>query len=94
MMTGLYPAGHEIHENARVLSERHEVLADRVIRDKLQADTTDLSRRLRRITKSTKATKDTTQFDLNHQHFVLVVSVVFFVMRRRRRVDAASFTFA
>ncbi len=30
MMTGLYPAGHGVHENARVLSERHDVLADRL----------------------------------------------------------------
>ena len=28
MMTGLYPAGHGIHENARVLSDKHPVLAD------------------------------------------------------------------
>src|SRR5262245_29228624 len=30
MMTGLYPAGHGIHENARVLSDRQQVLADRL----------------------------------------------------------------
>jgi arylsulfatase A-like enzyme/Tfp pilus assembly protein PilF len=30
MMTGLYPAGHGIHENARAVSERHDVLADRL----------------------------------------------------------------
>ena len=28
MMTGLYPAGHGIHENARVLSDKHPVLAE------------------------------------------------------------------
>jgi tetratricopeptide (TPR) repeat protein len=28
LMTGLYPAGHGIHENARVLSEKHPVLAE------------------------------------------------------------------
>ena len=30
MMTGLYPAGHGIHENARYLSEAHTVLAERL----------------------------------------------------------------
>lgn len=30
MMTGLYPAGHGIHENARYLSEAHAVLAERL----------------------------------------------------------------
>ncbi len=30
MMTGLYPAGHGIHENGRVLSATHAVLAERV----------------------------------------------------------------
>jgi choline-sulfatase len=30
MMTGLYPAGHGVHENARHLSERHVVLAERL----------------------------------------------------------------
>ena len=30
MMTGLYPAGHGVHENARHLSERHEVVAERL----------------------------------------------------------------
>jgi arylsulfatase A-like enzyme len=30
MMTGLYPAGHGVHENARVLSPTHEVLAERL----------------------------------------------------------------
>jgi tetratricopeptide (TPR) repeat protein len=30
MMTGLYPAGHGIHENARFLSSSHPVLADRL----------------------------------------------------------------
>jgi choline-sulfatase len=30
MMTGLYPAGHGIHENARTLPDRHDVLADRL----------------------------------------------------------------
>jgi tetratricopeptide (TPR) repeat protein len=32
MMTGLYPAGHGIHENARVLSEKHPVLAEELTR--------------------------------------------------------------
>jgi arylsulfatase A-like enzyme/Tfp pilus assembly protein PilF len=30
MMTGLYPAGHGVHENARILSSTHPVLADRL----------------------------------------------------------------
>jgi choline-sulfatase len=30
MMTGLYPAGHGIHENARTLAAAHDVLADRL----------------------------------------------------------------
>lgn len=30
MMTGLYPAGHGVHENARALPERHLVLAERL----------------------------------------------------------------
>jgi len=30
MMTGLYPAGHGIHENARTLSASHPVLAERL----------------------------------------------------------------
>jgi len=30
MLTGLYPAGHGIHENARYLSETHTVLAERL----------------------------------------------------------------
>ena len=30
MMTGLYPAGHGIHENARTLPAQHAVLADRL----------------------------------------------------------------
>jgi choline-sulfatase len=30
MMTGLYPAGHGIHENARTLAASHDVLADRL----------------------------------------------------------------
>ncbi|HMF61826.1 MAG TPA: sulfatase-like hydrolase/transferase, partial [Vicinamibacterales bacterium] len=30
MMTGLYPAGHGVHENARILSSTHPVLADQL----------------------------------------------------------------
>jgi arylsulfatase A-like enzyme len=30
IMTGLYPAGHGIHENARYLDKRHPVLAERL----------------------------------------------------------------
>jgi choline-sulfatase len=30
MMTGLYPAGHGVHENARYLAEHHQVLAERL----------------------------------------------------------------
>jgi tetratricopeptide (TPR) repeat protein len=30
MMTGLYPAGHGVHENARYLAESHPVLAERL----------------------------------------------------------------
>jgi tetratricopeptide (TPR) repeat protein len=30
LMTGLYPAGHGVHENARYLSEAHPVLAERL----------------------------------------------------------------
>src|SRR5262245_63746998 len=30
MMTGLYPAGHGVHENARFLSADHAVLAERL----------------------------------------------------------------
>jgi arylsulfatase A-like enzyme/Flp pilus assembly protein TadD len=30
MMTGLYPAGHGVHENARFLSESHPLLAERL----------------------------------------------------------------
>lgn len=30
MMTGLYPAGHGVHENARFLAEQHPVLAERL----------------------------------------------------------------
>ncbi len=30
MMTGLYPAGHGVHENARYLSADHPVLAERL----------------------------------------------------------------
>ena len=30
MMTGVYPAGHGIHENARYISDQHELLAERL----------------------------------------------------------------
>src|SRR6476620_10611887 len=30
IMTGLYPAGHGVHENARFLESRHPVLAERL----------------------------------------------------------------
>ncbi|HVR42601.1 MAG TPA: sulfatase-like hydrolase/transferase, partial [Thermoanaerobaculia bacterium] len=30
MMTGVYPAAHGVHENARVLDDRHELLAERL----------------------------------------------------------------
>ena len=30
MMTGLYPAGHNVHENARFLASRHAVVAERL----------------------------------------------------------------